>query len=526
MMNTIDPTPTPGVLTAADPAREPLVLVTAEEAYPELENALLDARHSFVAGFRIFDLSTRLRGARARAVGADWFDLILDALQRGVSVRIVLSDFDPVVGEDLHAGTWRTLRLAAALAELAPDGAKLSVQAAQHPARLAWPVRLALWPKVQKMLGERAAEMRRMTGPERQQVLRDRPGLWDMFHLDGEAIRPRRFRLPDLKPVTHHQKIAVIDGEVVYCGGLDLDDRRFDTKRHEQSAEQTWHDVQVLVRDFALAEAATDHLDRFVRICAATEEPSPGPSGLLRTLSARSLWRLFAPNTIVAELEQAILNGIGTARRHIYLESQFLRDRRIARALRQAARRVPDLTLLLVLPAAPDDVAFENNTGSDARFGEFLQARRVRGVRRAFGSRCLIASPVRPVASRSSGRDSIYGSPQIYVHAKVCIFDDRLAIISSANLNGRSMRWDTEAGIALSVPSQVRGVHRRLLSHWLEGAEIKADPLDLSIDDWRRIARENARLPAEKRQGFLVPYLETPARKFGADLPGLPEELV
>ncbi len=43
-------------------------------------------------------------------------------------------------------------------------------------------------------------------------------------------------------------------------------------------------------------------------------------------------------------------------------------------------------------------------------------------------------------------RDRLGGAPMIYVHAKVSIFDRSAAIVSSANLNGRSLRWDTEAG--------------------------------------------------------------------------------
>jgi hypothetical protein len=42
------------------------VLVTAGEAYPELERAFLQAEREVMAGFRVFDLKTRLRSRKGR----------------------------------------------------------------------------------------------------------------------------------------------------------------------------------------------------------------------------------------------------------------------------------------------------------------------------------------------------------------------------------------------------------------------------------------------------------------------------
>lgn len=40
---------------------------------------------------------------------------------------------------------------------------------------------------------------------------------------------------------------------------------------------------------------------------------------------------------------------------------------------------------------------------------------------------------------------------QVYIHAKVCIVDDRLAIIGSANVNERSQRGDRDSEIAAVI---------------------------------------------------------------------------
>ena len=40
---------------------------------------------------------------------------------------------------------------------------------------------------------------------------------------------------------------------------------------------------------------------------------------------------------------------------------------------------------------------------------------------------------------------------QVYIHGKVCIVDDRLVIIGSANINERSQRGDRDSEIAAVI---------------------------------------------------------------------------
>ncbi|MGD7428520.1 hypothetical protein, partial [Ralstonia pseudosolanacearum] len=51
------------------------VLITAQEAYPAFEEAVLDSEKTISASFRIFDLMTALRSSRAKQIGDSWFDL-------------------------------------------------------------------------------------------------------------------------------------------------------------------------------------------------------------------------------------------------------------------------------------------------------------------------------------------------------------------------------------------------------------------------------------------------------------------
>ncbi len=95
------------------------VLLTAGEAYPALERCFLAAEREIWASFLVFDPMTRLRSPEARAIGTTWFDLIVHTLRRGVALRLVISDVDPIARAAMHRATWRSVRLLVAAAEMA-----------------------------------------------------------------------------------------------------------------------------------------------------------------------------------------------------------------------------------------------------------------------------------------------------------------------------------------------------------------------------------------------------------------------
>lgn len=508
--------------------------MTAAEAYPVLERAFLSARAEIVAGFRVFDLKTRLRSPEALAIGTSWFDLVIHTLRRGVAIRIVLSDFDPVARPRLHRATWRTVRMFWAAADLAGPGARLVVVPSTHSAVAGiWP-RLLFWPVVQSRLARVSGWLRRQLDAQRMAALREMPGVRRMLAAKDALPRPRLFAVPPLSPATHHQKLAVFDAEAVYIGGLDLDERFYDTPDHRLPGHETWHDVQLMIRGPVAADARA-HLEQFLGIIegsAAADPPAPERERLrfVRTLSRRrkrGAWRFISPEPVVQEIEAAHAEWIARAEGLIYIETQYFRNRRMARRLAQAARERPGLKMILILPAAPDDVAFEGATGLDARLGEFLQAKCLRILRRAFGRRLFVGGAAQPRRTRARGRAQLKGAPLVYIHAKVSIFDDRAAIVSSANLNGRSLRWDTEAGVVMTDPQTVTDLRLRLMAHWLpEGAGPDFFDPERAMQAWWALAARNARLPPEKRRGFLMPYNLRSAEDFGRAFPLVPDEMV
>ena len=516
--------------TQTDAAIETLdVLVTAEEAYPALERAVLAARHDINACFRIFDLTTKLRSPEARRIGRSWFDLLRHALDRGVAIRLVVSDFDAVAAVDLHRQAWRTQRQITALREIAGPDAKLSFTLSLHAARCGTVPRAVFYPLARTKLRGMADDWSQMTPAARDRFLQETPGLRGIRRVDKHDQLQFGWKMPHLHPATHHQKLAVFDGKCVYIGGLDLNERRFDTKNHARVASQTWHDVQVIATGPVVA-AAVAHLNSFMDNVSGASKPAPPAAGFLRTMSRQRINAPLhlSPSTLVGEVEAAHLRAIGQSQRLIYLETQFLRHMPIARALAQRARDCPALKLVIVVPAAPEDVAFSDDPGLESRFGEHQQMRVITCLRNAFGpDRLLIASPVQPRSSNSADRDALENAPVVYVHSKVSVFDDTSAIVSSANLNGRSLRWDTEAGLHITRKDQVNHLRQRVMGCWLPddaGAEFM--DCDSGFAHWSALVRTNSALPPQHRRGFLVEYDSDAARATAAPVPGVTPDLV
>ena len=481
------------------------VLITASEAYPAFERLFLAAEKEIWAGFRVFDLNTRLRSDEARAVGETWFDLFRHTLERGVDITLVVSDFDPVLAAEYHEASWKTAQQLAGVEEVAGQG-RLAFRIAAHPARTGLIPRLLFHRKVAKRHARR----------EKSEYT---PGL-------GAA---ERSPLYDLMPATHHQKLAVFDRKTVYIGGIDLDERRFDTPDHDRPAGETWQDVQVIVTG-PVATAAQAHLENFEAVAAGTAAPNRQADGFVRTISARRRLAPFhiSPKTVVSEIEDAHLEAIAQARHLIYLETQFFRHLPLADALARAGASNKDLHLVLVLPAAPEDVAFKGNRGKDARMGEHLQASAVARVQDAFGARSLICCPAQPAAADTKGdRSTRAGAPIVYVHSKVSIFDQALALVTSANPNGRSFRFDTEAGVRLTNPTHVAQLQDRMFRHWMPDLALRP-PQDAArlLSEWRKSTEENLHRPPQARASFLLPYDRETAEDFGENVSVVPNELV
>jgi len=544
-------------------------LVLSADMYPDLERLVLDAESTVYLAFRVFDPDTIARSEEARNKGlANWTAILRHAVERGLTVRLLLTDFEPTIAHALHSGSWQTFRTLAAMAatldEVARDRFEMII--AQHPGEVGWVTRQLLRLPMGFVI-RRVLSGLQGTDAELEKQVDVRPGLWRYHHLRGGRARFRRGPAPRLWPATHHHKFAVVDGRIAIIGGIDINERRWETRRYAQPADESWHDVSARLEGPAAGDAAehfrrlwNHELPRYIEITRhwmtnaereLTVEPldlieggradpvCPLPGGaarvqVLRTLSRRSR-NAFAvgPAPHIRELMRGYRSLIFAARNLLYIEAQFFRYRRAARWIVEQARRQPSLRIIILLPQAPDDVAYGGQRNNPAhRHGEYLQSRALQHMKRHLGGRVGLFSLAKksPLSDDErkfvADRGAVFGSGMIYVHSKLMIADDRLALVSSANMNNRSFAWDSEFGLLWEDPDGVADMRRRLWGQLLECTPEAAPSLDDALPHWQQTANSNILLPPPERSGFIVPYQLTRARRFGRPAWFVPDDLV
>ncbi|PWG03195.1 phospholipase D family protein [Sphingosinicella humi] len=404
-------------------------LVEAADMYPRLERLVLNATRSVWLSFRIFDPDTKLRSEEAKALGlADWSELLAHTVRRGVEVRILLSDFEPVLADYLHAGSWCTYWAIRNILERLEEEERERLQLIiiQHEGEMGRGWRQLLHFLLRRRIRKVVEKLLQKTSHD-DGGLDTRPGLWR--HVEWEEEKAQGWKAappPRLWPATYHQKFVVIDGEKAIIGGLDLDERRWDDRRHHQRADRTWHDISALIEGPAVADAechfarlwnrempryrATvaewiDGCGRELMLDPLTEigdadqnnvssRRKPGPKNtkeagiarhnldkssswvpasagmtdkatvqLARTMSLKSDG-LFAigPKPGIRELKAAHKAVILSARRRLYIEGQFFRSNAAADWIEAALRASPELEVIILVANAPEEIAFEGQT--------------------------------------------------------------------------------------------------------------------------------------------------------------------
>jgi len=232
-------------------------LLLSADMYPDLERCVLGATRNVYLAFRIFDPETRSRSSEAAALGlADWTAILRHVVvHNGVTVRLLLTDFEPTMAHDLHGLSWSSFRVLEQMtAELAPETRdRFEMIVAQHPGEVGWGVRQLLRVPVGLAIRKVLRGLAEAEDPT-EKLVEVRPGLWRYHRFrDGKPIF-RRGPAPRLWPATHHHKFAVIDDSVAIIGGIDVNERRWETRRYAQPADETWHDVSARLEGPALRD--------------------------------------------------------------------------------------------------------------------------------------------------------------------------------------------------------------------------------------------------------------------------------
>lgn len=286
---------------------------------------------------------------------------------------------------------------------------------------------------------------------------------------------------------SQHQKIAVIDESLAFCGGLDFsfwrwdttEHKAFDPRRHDPKGDpyQPYHDTELALTGGIVATLAELCAYRWRRATGRTLPRTAGEAG-------RRIWpegvevdfsgvRAGVALTFadygrepgVRQIENLHLEIIRNARRYLYLENQYLSSHTIAQAVAGRLREEngPEVVLLLT-----------KDTGKWIQEGTMGVMRErlleILGEADNYGRLGVYY----PYVVDPDGYES-----QVYIHAKLIIADDRLVKIGSANLSNRSMRVDSEVDIALMAEDGAEWPPARSLLHRLLAVHFGCCPAEI-----------------------------------------------
>jgi phosphatidylserine/phosphatidylglycerophosphate/cardiolipin synthase-like enzyme len=216
-----------------------------------------------------------------------------------------------------------------------------------------------------------------------------------------------------------------------------------------------------------------------------------------------------------AEVREGIHDLVRGARELIYIENQFLWAPELVSIIADKLRHppTPDFRVVILLPA-------KANNGADGTQGQLsVLADADDGQGRLLGATIRSLSPV-------EGR-----ADPLYVHAKVCVVDDRWLIVGSANLNAHSFFNDTEACVVSDDAQLAPDTRVRL---WAEHVELDENDVagksvrDLVDEHWlpiagEQLARRQAGAPPTHRL-LKLPGVSKRSRRLLGALSGLVDD--
>jgi cardiolipin synthase len=264
-----------------------------------------------------------------------------------------------------------------------------------------------------------------------------------------------------------HRKITVVDGEVAFVGGINInDDMLCDYEPYRPLSAPRW-DFAVQVRGPLLAQIHFEaqaqwmragRLDLFSRIELFRETRRTPPTEGARPMRAAFVVRDNLRNR--RTIQRAYLQAIGQARKSVLLANPyFAPGRKFRDALARAAKRGVEVTLLIGV-------------------GEF---RMQDAVARSFYPK-LLADGIQVVE---------YHKTQL--HAKIAVVDDDWATVGSSNCDGLSLFVNQEANIVVKNAAFARAVRAHIERGIADGEVVRMEQFE-GIGWVRRVRYEMAYL--------------------------------
>ncbi|HKL26901.1 MAG TPA: VTT domain-containing protein [Desulfuromonadales bacterium] len=266
-----------------------------------------------------------------------------------------------------------------------------------------------------------------------------------------------RFALDNEHPVgaSHHQKIVVVDDQVAFVGGFDFALCRWDTSEHAPDDHRRrdngesygpFHDIQMLVDGKAavalgdLARHRWEQANGESLPTADANQQDCWPASVDPELENAKVAILrtepkYAGRSEVDEIERFYKAAIEQGEKTIYIENQYLTSHVIGQALEKSLKQKQGPEILILQPK---------------KCSGWLEEETMGRLRHRLLSRLNAADHQNRLKVCYPDRTDLGGSV-INVHSKIILVDDSLLSVGSANLNNRSMGFDSECNLALSV---------------------------------------------------------------------------
>jgi phosphatidylserine/phosphatidylglycerophosphate/cardiolipin synthase-like enzyme len=259
---------------------------------------------------------------------------------------------------------------------------------------------------------------------------------------------------------SHHQKFVVVDGKFAFAGGLDLCAARWDERDHRVhnpfrveaggAPYRSFHDLQSYHRGAVAAELAELFKARWKVACfedlelpsdagGADVEIEPTiPLAATEVAVSRTQTEASCTDKVTLEIRALFIDAIGAADRLIYIENQYFSSEAMFEALAARMRSTGRPKLEIVLMIAKDADAFLEQLSIG-----IVQSRLVRQLREIAGETGHHLGIYYPTSATPGGEEL-----ETYIHSKLLLVDDRFLTVGSANMNNRSLGYDTELNVA------------------------------------------------------------------------------
>lgn len=286
---------------------------------------------------------------------------------------------------------------------------------------------------------------------------------------------------------TVHEKFVILDDTLAFLGGIDISLGRWDTPDHRSRNDHRinpdgerynpYHDTQVamtgpVVRELFGIAADTVAVDRRWRPAEVPLWPTGVPVDVENADTVLSLTRSHTDPEVedTRQIKAVYLEAIRSARKFIYIENQYFSDESVTRELVKQLSRSNGPEVVIVMARELPDALGRWTMGVSASMHLYRLMEADRHGRLGFFN---LFSPDDPAID-------------VKVHSKMMIIDSRIVTLGSANINRRSLSFDSELNVTIDQqrtddPECVCRLEERVL----------ARHSGLSVEQWRELLRRN-----------------------------------